>query len=203
MLKRFSLFAAMLLMAGNTFAAAPTGKPAPAFTGLDTLSGKSVSLADFKGKTVVLEWNNFGCPFVQKHYSTGAMQVLQERSIADGVVWVVVNSSGKDKQGYLADKAAVTERLEHFGSAPSYYLLDHDGTIGRAYGATTTPNMFVIDAKGTLVYAGAIDDNSSADSADLASTHNYVKAALKALADGTPVKLANTQPYGCNIKYAY
>lgn len=183
-------------------AAAPTiGQPAPAFAATDALSGKEVTLAGLKGKTVVLEWNNFQCPFVRKFYDSGAMQDLQGKARKDGVVWITVNSSAPGKEGHFANaeaaKAAIVERK----AQPSHYLLDPVGTIGKVYDASATPHMFVIDANGALVYAGAIDDKPSVDAADLAIAKNYVTAALADLKAGKPVATSSTQSYGCSVKY--
>lgn len=177
------------------------GKPAPEFKAMDVLSGKPVALADLKGKTVVLEWNNFKCPFVRKFYSVGAMQKLQANTVKSDVVWVSINSSAKGKEGYLGSTAHAKEVIAENKSAASYYLLDADGTIGHAYEAKTTPHMFVIDKAGTLVYMGAIDSKPSADSADIASATNYVSEALTALRKGKEVKTTSTQSYGCFVKY--
>jgi peroxiredoxin len=177
------------------------GKAAPDFNGTDVISGKPVKLSELKGKTVVVEWNNFKCPFVKKFYSVGAMQKLQANAVKDGVVWISINSSAKGKEGNLATAKVAKETLEANHSAASHYLLDAEGTIGQAYEAKTTPHMFVIDKEGTLVYMGAIDDKPSADSADIASATNYVSEALTALKKGKAVKTASTQSYGCFVKY--
>lgn len=198
---RSALALLMTAFLATTAAAEPViGKPAPDFKAVDVLSGKPVALADLKGKTVVLEWNNFKCPFVRKFYSVGAMQKLQANTVKDGVVWVSINSSAKGKEGYL-DSAHAKEVVAENKSAASYYLLDADGKIGHAYEAKTTPHMFVIDTTGTLVYMGAIDNKPSADSADIASATNYVAEALTALRKGKEVKTTSTQSYGCFVKY--
>jgi hypothetical protein len=197
------LFIAACVAATAAIAAAPTGKAAPDFTAMDALSGKEITLSQFVGKPVVLEWNNFECPFTKKHYSVGNMQALQKKSIADGAVWITINSGGEGKQGYLADDAAAVETVKAHGGNQQYYVRDSDGKIGRAFGASTTPDMFVIDKKGVLAYSGAIDSKPSADPADIASATNYVSAALNALASDKPVSPATTQPYGCGVKYGY
>jgi peroxiredoxin len=179
---------------------AVVGKPAPAFTAQDS-SGKSHTLASYRGKHVVLEWVNFGCPFVQKHYGSGNMQKLQKAYTAKGVVWLSISSSAEGKQGYYP-AAQVSAVLAGKGAAPSAYLLDPSGAIGHQYGARTTPHMFVIDPAGTLVYAGGIDDRPSTDQADIAGATNYVAAALDQALAGKPVATAVTKPYGCSIKYA-
>ena len=179
---------------------AVVGKPAPEFT-LKDGSGQSHALSSFRGKYVVLEWVNFGCPFVQKHYGSGNMQKLQKAYTGQGVVWLSVNSSGEGKQGYYpaADLAGV---LKEKGAAATAYLLDTDGKVGHLYGARTTPHMFVIDPKGTLVYAGGIDDKPSTDQADIAGATNYVAAALDQARAGKPIATAVSKPYGCSVKYA-
>lgn len=192
---------ASLMLASSATAAPAVGKAAPAFSATDALSGKPVSLADFSGKTVVLEWNNYECPFVKKFYGSGTMQSLQKKAVADGVIWVTINSSAKEKQGHFADSAAAKKAATEQKSNASYYLLDQDGKIGHAYDAKTTPHMFVIDGKGTLVYAGAIDSNPTPDPADIAGATNYVTAAIAAVNEGKPVTPSNTKPYGCGVKY--
>jgi peroxiredoxin len=194
--------AILALVTGSIPAAAQAvvGQPAPAFTLTDS-NGKTRSLADFAGKTVVLEWWNYQCPFVGKHYNSGHMQKLQKEWTAKGVVWLTVNSSAVGKQGYV-DGAQANALMQEKGGAPTAILLDHDGTVGRAYGAKTTPHMFVIDAKGTIVYAGGIDDKPSTDLADIATATDYVEQALSELLSGRPVSVASSRPYGCSVKYA-
>jgi len=198
MMKR--LIPALLgLVAGSALAAASVGKPAPDFT-LTDLNGKTVKLADFKGKHVVLEWHNPNCPFVVKHYDSGNMPALQNKYEARDTVWLSVNSTNPAHQdfmsngklkGYLAEKKA----------APDAYLIDAAGTIGIEYGAKTTPHMFVINPAGTLVYAGAIDDKRSTRLEDVKVATNYLVAALEESRSGKAVTTANTQPYGCSVKY--
>jgi hypothetical protein len=150
---------------------------------------------------VVLEWTNFDCPFVGKHYGSGNMQKLQKQYTGQGVIWLSINSSGPGKQGhYPAEKlgALIKERQ----AAPTAYLLDTDGTVGRLYGAKTTPHMFVIDKAGKLVYAGGIDDTPSTDQADIATATNYVAAALDETLGDKPVTKVTSAPYGCSVKYA-
>ncbi len=180
-------------------AAATVGEAAPAFTLTDS-KGTSHNLSDFKGKTVVLEWTNAECPFVRKHYDSKNMQTLQEEATGQGVVWLVINSGAEGKQGHVTG-AQAEEIITRDGFKSTAYLLDGDGTVGHAYGASTTPHMFVINGEGTLVYAGAIDDNKSADPATIAGAKNYVRAALADLAAGKPVETASSQPYGCSVKY--
>ncbi len=181
-------------------AAAPTvGAPAPTFAGTD-IHGQKSSLADAKGKYVVLEWHNQGCPFVQKHYGSGNMQRLQKELTGQGVVWYTIISSAPGKQGHVTpaeEQAYLTEQ----GAVPTDVILDEDGAIGKLYGAKTTPHMFVIDDKGTLVYAGAIDDKPTADKADVAGAKDYVLAAYQESKAGKPVTVSSTAPYGCSVKY--
>ncbi|HSB61151.1 MAG TPA: thioredoxin family protein [Vicinamibacteria bacterium] len=181
-------------------AQAVVGQPAPAFTLTDS-NGKARSLADFKGKYVVLEWINHTCPFVGKHYGSGNMQALQKAWTAKGVAWLSVNSSGPGKEGYV-DGTQANELTRAKGAAPTAVLLDPAGRVGRAYGARTTPHMFVIDPGGTVVYAGGIDDKPSTDQSDLASARNFVSAALEEALAGKAVVTASAPPYGCGVKYA-
>jgi AhpC/TSA family protein len=180
------------------FASASVGQPAPGFA-VNDLSGKPVNLADYKGKTVVLEWHNFGCPFVQKHYRSGNMQALQKKYSGD-VVWLAVNSTHKGASDYT-EPAKLTAQLKDFGALPARYLMDEPGTMGMAYGAKTTPHMYIIDPSGKVVYNGAIDDKRSTDVADVKIAKNYVVAALEEIKAGKPVSTAATSPYGCTVKY--
>lgn len=190
----------LLAFAAGSFAAATVGQPAPAFTAVDT-AGKTVSLADFKGKHVVLEWVNPGCPFVQKHYSSANMQATQKAATGKGVVWLTVNSTAQGAGDYKAP-ADMAAWMKQQGAAASATLMDSDGKIGRAYGARTTPHMYVIDPAGKLVYAGAIDDKPTANPAHVKTATNLVNAALADTLAGKPVAQASTQPYGCSIKYS-
>jgi peroxiredoxin len=192
---------AALLAAALPAAALPSavvGQPAPAFTAQD-LSGKPVSLAELKGKTVVLEWHNFGCPFVQKHYRSNNMQALQKKYGSD-VVWLAVNSTHKAASDYM-EPAKISTEMQRFKGTPAAYLMDEDGTVGRAYGAKTTPHMYVIDPAGRLAYAGAIDDKRSTNPDDVKGAKNYVAAALDEMKAGKPVTTASTTPYGCSVHY--
>lgn len=184
---------------GGAHAAAVPGKAAPAFSVVDA-TGKTHSLKDYAGKWVVLEWFNKDCPYVKKHYGSKNMQKLQETYTQKGVVWLTVISSAKGKQGYLEPKEAL-EVFKTHGSTPTAILLDASGSMGKAYDAKTTPHMFVIDPKGTLVYAGAIDDNDSSDPAVIPTSKNYLAAALDAAMKGEKVAVASTKPYGCSVKY--
>lgn len=179
---------------------ATVGKPAPNFTLMDA-SGEKHSLSDYGGKYVVLEWINFDCPFVKKHYNSKNMQMLQEKYREKGVVWLSICSSGPGKQGYFEGKA-LKEHISKSGNDANAYLIDADGMVGRMYEAKTTPNMYVISPKGILLYAGAIDDSPSTDVADVATATNYVSAALDASMTGKDVTVKATQPYGCSVKYS-
>ena len=193
------LGAALLSPANPAHAAAAVGQPAPEFT-LTDVTGKSHALSAYKGNWVVLEWVNFECPFVKKHYGTGNMQKLQKAATAKGAVWLSVNTSAAGKQGnYPAE--TVLSMLKERSAQPGAYLLDSDGTMGRAYGAKTTPHMFVIDPKGTLVYAGGIDDKPTTDAADVPTAKNFVQAALDEAMAGRPVTSPTSTPYGCSVKY--
>jgi peroxiredoxin len=196
-----AVFAAFTLVAclpqGN--AAVELGKPAPDFIGVDS-HGQTRMLSDLKGRTVVLEWTNHGCPFVRKHYGSGNMQALQKKYTDQGVVWLSIVSSAEGKQGNVTPEESL-KLIEEQGSHATARILDPSGEIGRLYGAKTTPHMFVIDAEGILVYAGAIDNNRSPNPATIEGATNYVAAALDAMAAGQLVDAVNTQPYGCSVKY--
>lgn len=180
-------------------AAAMVGSPAPDFT-LTDIQGQSHKLSDYRGKIVVLEWVNSGCPFVQKHYESGNLPRLQQTATADGVVWLAVNTGRDGVQGAM-NSADASQWLRKQQASPTAYLRDPDGSVGRLYGAKTTPHMYVINADGVLVYNGAIDSIRSADKEDIARATNYVSAALADLKAGRPVATTNTQPYGCGVKY--
>lgn len=171
---------------------------APAFTLMDA-EGIQRSLADFRGKTVVIEWSNEGCPYVQKHY-TGAMQALQRDATADGVVWLTIISSAPGKQGYVEGEEARAWKARN-NAASTHLLLDPDGTVGKAYGALTTPDMRVIDGEGRILFAGGIDDRPTNKVEDLEGATSFVRAALEDVAAERPVRTAFAPPYGCSIKY--
>jgi peroxiredoxin len=179
---------------------ATIGQPAPSFRATD-IAGKQVSLADYKGKYVVLEWNNPGCPFVQKHYDSGNMQSLQKRFGAENVAWLAINSTSEGHSDYMAP-AKLAAWFKQHNAAPATVIMDAKGEVGRAFGAKVTPHMYVIDPNGTLVYAGAIDDKRSANVADVKTASNYVVAALTDAKSGKPVSKTNSQAYGCTIKYS-
>jgi glutathione peroxidase-family protein len=196
---RLVLLAAALAVAAPAFAKPVVGKPAPDFTVTDA-SGKTQSLSAYKGKTVVLEWNNPECPFVRKHYGAENMQSQQAAAMKDGVVWLTVNSGAVGKQGHL-DAAAATAYVAKVGGRESAYLIDTDGKVGHAYDAKTTPHMFVIDGDGVLRYMGGIDSIASTDVDDIPKATQYVKQALGELAAGKPVSVSTSEPYGCSVKY--
>lgn len=189
-----------LLATGGALAAASVGQPAPAFSAVDT-QGKTVSLADFKGRHVVLEWVNPGCPFVRKHYDSANMQDTQKMATAKGVTWLTINSTATEASDYMAP-AELQSWMQKHQAAASATLMDADGKIGRAYGARTTPHMYVIDPAGKLVYAGAIDSKPTANPADIKTATNHVAKALDEALAGKPVTTASTQAYGCSIKYS-
>jgi peroxiredoxin len=195
-----SLILASMLTPFALNASVEVGKAAPNFSVTDA-QGKTRSLAEFKGKTVVLEWNNPECPFVKKHYNASTnMQTQQEAATGADVVWLSINSGAPGKQGAL-DGAAAIAKIAALQAAPSAYLLDPDGKVGQAYGAKTTPHMYVIDGSGVLRYAGAIDSIPSADASDIPAATQYVSQALAELKAGKPVSMAVTKPYGCSVKY--
>ncbi|MBL8523756.1 MAG: thioredoxin family protein [Betaproteobacteria bacterium] len=198
-MKRTIIAAALSLFAGSALAAASVGKPAPDFT-LTDLNGKTVKLADYKGKHVVLEWHNPNCPFVVKHYDSGNMPGLQGKYDAKDTVWLSINSTNTAHQDYMAPAKLKTYLAEKKAS-PDAYMTDAEGTVGLEYGAKTTPHMYVINPAGTLVYAGAIDDKRSTKLEDVKTAKNYLVAALDESKAGKPVSTATTQPYGCSVKY--
>lgn len=178
---------------------AVTGKKAPAFT-LENIDGQSISLNDYKGKTVVLEWINFDCPFVQKHYDGKNMQELQETYTEQGVVWFAINSSAPGKQGNFSTEVIKKRGAEHKAKY-SEYLLDNDGKVGQTYGAKTTPHMYIIDKSGNLVYQGGIDSIRSASVDDIPKAEAYVANALDEVLASKKVTTPETKPYGCSVKY--
>jgi peroxiredoxin len=189
----------LLSIIGTALAAPQTGQPAPEFSLTDS-NGKSHKLSDFKGKFVVLEWLNHGCPFVIKHYGSGNMQKLQKEYTGKDVVWLSIASSAPGKQGNMSPEET-NKTKEEKGSAASAVLLDEDGTVGKLYDAKVTPELYVINPEGVLVYKGAIDDKKSVDAADVAGAKNYVKQALDEAMAGKAVSEPVTAAYGCGIKY--
>ena len=198
-MRAFAFAAAVSLVAAPAFAEVEVGKPAPDFKAND-VNGRVVSLSDFKGKTVVLEWNNPECPFVKKHYGSGNMQKTQAAAKKDGVVWLSINSSAEGKQGHM-DGAKAKEVISALKAQPTAYLLDPKGVIGNGYGAKTTPHMYIVDKKGTLVYNGGIDDKPTPNPADINGARNHVLAALGELKVGKAVSVPTSKPYGCSVKY--
>lgn len=180
-------------------ASARPGAEAPDFT-LTDAKGEAKTLSSYRGKWVVLEWVNYDCPFVKKHYKSGNMQKLQKELKAKGVVWLSINSSAAGKQGHFEGTELVS-RIASAKAEPDAYLLDTDGKVGRIYKAKTTPHMFVIDPTGKLAYAGAIDDHPSTEAADIPKSKNYVVAALEAGMAGKKVETTSTNSYGCGVKY--
>jgi hypothetical protein len=188
------------LFAAPALAKVSTGQPAPDFTLTDS-NGKSHSLSQYKGKIVVLEWNNPKCPFVGKHYGSGNLQKQQAEATAAGVIWLTINSSASGTQGNV-DGAAANAYVAKVGGKQTAYLLDPTGQVGRLYGARTTPHMYVIDKTGVLRYMGGIDSIKSTDKDDIAKATQYVPQALGELAAGKPVSVPTAEPYGCSVEYA-
>jgi len=184
----------------GTLTSAAIDQKAPDFS-LAGIDGKTYKLSDFKGKYVVLEWNNLDCPFVKKHYGSGNMQALQKKYTDKGVVWLTICSSAQGKQGYY-EPAALQEMTKERKLSSTAYLRDADGTVGKEYGAKTTPSMFVVNPDGNLIYAGAIDDKPSTDPNDIPGANNYVAACLDASLAGKPVATHTTVSYGCSVKYS-
>ena len=196
-----SVFMCVVAVPGVAIAMPEIDKPAPNFSVTDS-SGKLVDLESFKGKTVVLEWTNKGCPYVHKHYATGNMQSLQKDAQAQDVVWLTVISSAPGLQGHMTAEAA-QDHVTKMEAAPAAVLLDEDGKMGEAYDARTTPHMYIIDGEGVLRYMGAIDDKPTASIGDVKGAKNFVVAALKSLAAGADVDPKTTRAYGCSVKYKY
>ena len=210
----FVLFIYMIVSGGVTSAfAAEVGKPAPAFAVKDIAGNTALHFAvagnyaaavsmllQYKGRIIVLEWNNPGCPFVKKHYNSGNMQSVQKYAISKGVVWLTVNSGAPGKEGYM-NAAQAKATIKQVDGHETAYILDPEGTLGKLYGAKATPHMYVVDAHGILVYAGAIDDTPTADPEDITKAHNYVKAAIDNLLAGKEVEVVQTHAYGCSVKY--
>lgn len=190
---------AIVGLCSTSVAVAKMDKPAPDFT-LNSVSGTMVSLSDYKGKTVVLEWTNHECPYVQKHYDSDNMQSLQRKYTTQDVVWLSIISSAPGKQGYI-DAETANQLTSSRNAAPTQVLFDPEGKVGRQYGARTTPHMFIIDQKGTLRYMGAIDSIKSANSADIAKATNYVDEGLTSLLAGKAIAKKSSSPYGCSVKY--
>ena len=194
-----SIFTMLFLLVASALAV-KVGDQAPDFTGTDS-HGQTHKLSDYRGKFVVLEWHNNGCPFTKKHYESGNMERLQKEWTEKGVVWFTVISSSPGTQGYVtADQE--NEYMQKMHAVPTAALLDPKGDIGHLYGAKTTPHMFVINRQGQLIYNGAIDDKATPDQSDINGAKNYVSEALQEAMAGQPVATATTRPYGCSVKYA-
>jgi len=192
--------AAVALMPALAFAASPdVGKPAPLFTAVDS-NGKSWSLAELKGKIVVIETTNHDCPYVRKHYTAKNMQSQQREAAAKGVVWLTSASSATGEEGYVTAPQA-NELTKKRDAAPAAVLLDPQSKIARAYGATVTPHMYIIDASGILVYKGGIVSIPSSDIADIPKAKQYIRIGLGEVLAGKPVSDSSTRPYGCSLKY--
>ena len=202
--RRFTLaFAAAMALAGSAglaVAQPAIGKAAPDFTAKDA-DGKPVSLSDYKGKTVVLEWTNDECPFVKKHYGGQNMQALQKKWTAKDVVWLTIVSSPPGEQGY-ADGPKAKKLTADRGAAPTAVVLDPTGDVGRSFKAQVTPHMYIVRGDGTLAYMGGIDDKPSTKTEDLKGAKNFVDAALTEMADGKPVSVQTSRPYGCTVKFS-
>ena len=198
-LAQFILLSLLASFSLATYAGVEIGKAAPDFTGVDS-NGKQHSLSQYRGKTVVLEWTNHDCPYVRKHYNSGNMQKLQKDATANGIVWLSIISSKPGKQGHVSGKQA-NQLSQSRNASPMAVILDESSEIGLLYGAKTTPHMYIIDKSGELVYMGGIDDNPSKNEADIATSKNYVTAALDALAAGKSIENTITRPYGCSVKY--
>jgi peroxiredoxin len=192
-------FTALAVIAAPASAAPVVGKPAPNFK-LADVNGKPVTLSQFRGKTVVLEWNNPECPFVKKHYNSGNMQKAQAAAAKDGVVWLSINSGAPGKQGHVSG-AEAKAYVAQAGAKPTAYLLDPKGVVGKTYDAKTTPHMYVVNKAGILVYAGGIDDKPTPNPADVKGARNHVLAALAEIKSGKAVSVKTSRPYGCAVKY--
>jgi hypothetical protein len=191
---------AVIALASPLAAAQRTGAIAQDFK-LTDVNGKTVQLSQFRGKTVVLEWHNPGCPFVSKHYNSGNMQMTQKAALQQGAVWLTINSGAKGKQGHMTGSEAKA-LIARQNIQSSNYLFDAKGLVGKAYGAKTTPHMYIIDDAGTLVYQGGIDDKPTANPADIKVARNHVLEALGEIKSGNKVSVAHSRPYGCSVKYA-
>lgn len=199
LIRSIAILLSTLSVSLPAYAAVKIGAPAPDFQLVDA-HGKSVSLSDFRGQHVVLEWTNHLCPFVQKHYRSGNMQAHQAEAAEQGVTWLSIISSAPGKQGHVGGAEALKIATENEAS-PRHILLDANGKVGRQYGAKTTPHMYVVDPQGTLIYMGGIDSVPSADQADIADATPYVRVALQQALAGEAISQPSTRPYGCSVKY--
>ena len=198
-LRQIVLGFSILIVAAALHAAPAVGQSAPDFT-LRDASGKAVKLSDFRGKHVVLEWTNPSCPYVRKHYDSGNMPATQKAALDKGVVWLAINSTAKSSYEYLEPAKVVAWQRER-KAQPTALLLDEDGAAGKAYGARTTPHMYIVDPQGKLIYAGGIDSIASSDPRDIKKAVNYVRQGLDEALAGKPLSAAVTRPYGCSVKY--
>ncbi len=194
-----ALLAALLMLPGQARPAPAVGQAAPDFSLTDT-AGKTVRLSDFKGKHVVLEWTNPGCPFVRKHYDPSNMQALQKEAGGKGVVWLAVNSTADSHPDYLAP-SQMGRWMSQQKAAPAATLMDEEGSVGKSYGARTTPHMYIVNPQGMLIYAGGIDSIASARPDDIKTATNYVRAGLAESLAGKPLSTPASRPYGCSVKY--
>ncbi len=204
LINRFSQFVLASLVfvvaVAKVYAEPVVNQPAPLFSGA-TADGTTLNLADLRGKTVILEWTNHECPFVKKYYESGNIQSLQKQAAEQGIVWLQVISSAPGKQGHVDAETAKKLNAER-GATPANTVFDPEGSIGKLYAATNTPQLFIINPEGILLYKGGIDSIPSADKADIAKAENYISIALKELAAGKSITKASTKPYGCTVKYA-
>lgn len=198
-MSRIVVGSAAVLVFMTAVLAVKVGEPAPGFTAVDS-HGKTQKLADYKGKFVVLEWHNQGCPYTKKHYESGNMQGLQKKWTEQGVIWLTVISSAPGTQGFVTPTQE-NEYVQKMQAFPTAVLMDPGGTLGHLYSAKTTPHMFIIDPQGALIYQGAIDDRPTSDQKDIAGARNYVDAALTEAIQHKPVVDGATRPYGCSVKY--
>ena len=196
---KFMLILFLFMSAAVLPQQAKLNETAPEFTLKDSF-GKEHSLANFKGKIVVLEWINFECPFVKKHYNSKNMQKLQAKYSKDGIVWLAICSSAQGKQGNFSNEE-INDRTKKLDAKYAAYLIDEDGKVGKMYGAKTTPHMYVIEKNGMLVYAGGIDDKPTTDVDDIETSKNYVSSALNEILKGKEVSIQSSAPYGCSVKY--
>lgn len=199
MLRRALLAAAGFAIAGALHAAPSVGQPAPEFS-LKSAAGSTVKLADHRGKYVVLEWTNPGCPYVRKHYDSGNMPATQADAVAKGVVWLSIDSTSRSSGEYLEPQQVAAWQQARQGR-PTALLSDEAGTVGKAYGARTTPHMYIVDPAGRLVYAGGIDSIASSNPGDIPKAVNYVRQGLGEALAGKPISASVTRAYGCSIKY--
>jgi peroxiredoxin len=195
------LVVALLLTCAISAYAQKVGDPAPEFQTTDS-NGQTRKLSQYRGKFVVLEWHNNGCPYTRKHYESGNMQRLQKEWTARGVIWFTVISSAPGQQGYVTAQQE-NDYLKQMNGSPTAALLDPQGDVGRLYSAKTTPHMFIINPAGVLIYDGALDSKATTDQADIATATNYVSQALEEAMAGKSVTTPTSRPYGCSVKYAH